>query len=253
MKLEFFYKIILAIIQGLTEFLPISSSGHLALASHFLKIEQNLFFYVVLHFSSLLAVLIYFRKDLIKLLYLNKKEVKKKWKYIILGIIPAGIFGLLFNNLIENSFNNIFFLGFAYLFGGSLILLSKGKEKFSGKLNNRKSFLIGLMQCLAIFPGVSRSGTTTTTGMLQGIDAKKAGEFSFLLFVPLSIGALILEIMGGEQAHLNLELFFSGIVCFFVSLFSLKIFFMTIKKGWFWIFGIYCLILGLSILTYSFL
>lgn len=254
MNSEFFIKVILAIIQGVTEFLPVSSSGHLALAAHFLKIEQNLFFYVVLHFASLIAVLIYFREELIKLLKIKEKANQKKLLYILLGIIPAGLIGLLFRNLIENSFESLLFLGFAYLFGGIIILTSKGKEKFKGHLDGKKSFFVGLMQCFAIFPGISRSGITTTTGMIQGVNPKEAGEFSFLLFIPLSLAALILEILkGGNQAYFNFDLLISGIICFFVSLFSLKIFFTTIKKGWFWIFGIYCLVLGFTLLLNSIL
>lgn len=246
-------EIFLAIIQGFTEFLPMSSSGHLAIFSYLIKKQQDLFFYIVLHFASLIAILFYFRKEIIKIFTFKAKEDFLNWRLLLLGTLPAALFGLIFYKNIENSFNNLLTISIGFIFGGTLLLTTKNKEKYKEKINTKKSIWVGIFQCFALFPGVSRSGTTTSVALNKKINAEEAGKFSFLLFIPLSIGSLALEIIKMDNVYFNLNLLISFIICFAVSLFSLKIFFATIKKGWFWIFGVYCLTVGFILLTYSIL
>jgi undecaprenyl-diphosphatase len=238
-------EIIFAIIQAFTEFLPISSSGHLTLFSYLIDSTPNIFFFSVLHFASLMAVLIYFRKDILNL-FSFRKEVKKYWFFLIIATIPAAIFGFFGRNLIGSFFNSSISVAISFLFTGFVLFLTKFVS-FSKKLGLKESFSMGFFQILGLFPGISRSGITTSTGMLFGVKGEDAGRFSFLLFIPLSIGALFLEL---KDAYFNLSLVVSFIVCFVLSYLSIKIFFKIIKKGLWWIFGIYCISLGILIILF---
>ncbi|MBT4376759.1 undecaprenyl-diphosphate phosphatase [archaeon] len=239
-------EIILAVIQGVTEFLPVSSSGHLALVSNLFG-EANLFFFVALHVASLLAVLIYFRKDIWKLRKISEKKIRHYWSYILIGIIPAGAFGFFFGDLIEQAISSYLFIGIAFLITGSLLLATKFIRGKKG-LTFWKSFWVGMAQILALFPGISRSGTTTAVAMFQRVDPEKAGRFSFIIFIPLAIGAMIFEF---GSFYFDISLLISFIVCFFVSLGALNLFFRSLKKNYFWIFGIYCFILGILSLIFA--
>jgi undecaprenyl-diphosphatase len=242
-------EIILAIVQGITEFLPISSSGHLAIISKLIS-EPNLFFMVAMHFASLLAILIYFRKDIFKLFHFRKKENWNWYKTIFIGIIPAGLVGYFFSDLIDKAINNYALIGTGFLFSTLILLSSKinfGKKK---KITFWDSLIIGLSQVFALFPGVSRSGTTTSTGMLRKIKPEIAGKFSFLIFIPLMIGAMIQQI---GEFYINLEIIVAFIVCFFVSLSSLGLFFKTLKSGKFWLFAVWTGLMAiLSYILYLF-
>ncbi len=225
-------ELILAVVQGITEFLPISSSGHLSLISNLIS-EPDLFFMVTLHFASLIAVLVFLRKDLFEFKKIKDKKIQKKIKYIFLGILPAGLFGFFFSNLVESTLTNFLFLGSGFLLT-TLFLFSTKLKKGHLKINARNSFLIGLVQVLALFPGVSRSGVTTSFAIFKKINPLEAGKFSFLIFIPLMFGALFSEI---SNFYFNWTILFSFLICFMVSLFSLNLFFRIIKKGNFWLFG----------------
>jgi undecaprenyl-diphosphatase len=234
-----FIELLLAIIQAATEFLPVSSSGHLALFSNLIS-EPNIFFFTVLHLASLFAVLIFTRKE-IKQLFMFKRQDKKMWLYLIIATIPAVLVGLLFKQVIEQAFSSYFFLGGAFIFTGFVLLLTKIKW-IKGKLNAKNSLFIGLFQMLALFPGVSRSGMTVSSGLFSGIDREKAVKFSFLLFVPLALGAVVLEF---GQAYFNFSLLFAFILCFVLSLVFLNLLMKIVKKGYFWIFAFYCWFIGI--------
>ncbi len=231
-------EILLAFIQAITEFLPISSSGHLAFLSNIIS-EPNLFFFTVLHLASLIAVLIFTRKEIKNLLSFDKKY-RRQGIYLIIATIPAVIFGLFFENLIEKSFSSFLFLGIAFLFTGFILFLTKFSS-VSSKLNYKNSLFIGLMQALALFPGVSRSGMTISAGLFSGIEKEKAAKFSFLLFIPLALGAFILEL---NEFYFNWSLLISFIICLVFSLIFLNLLLLIIKKNMFWLFSIYCFILS---------
>ena len=231
-------EIILAVIQAVTEFLPISSSGHLALVSNLIG-DMDLFFITVLHLASLVAVLIFTRKEIINLLSFEK-QYRKMWIYFIIATIPAGIVGVVFGKFVEQTFSSLLFLGIAFIFTGVILFLTKSAKVSSG-LDSKKSLLIGLFQALAIFPGVSRSGMTISSALFTGIEREKAAKFSFLLFIPLSIGAFLFE---SGKAYFSMSLLAGFVICMVLSLLFLKLLLLIIKKNYFWLFSVYCFVVG---------
>ncbi|MBM3233964.1 undecaprenyl-diphosphate phosphatase [Candidatus Pacearchaeota archaeon] len=238
-------EILLAIIQAVTEFFPISSSGHLALISNLIS-KPDLFFFTALHLSSLIAVLIFTRKEISNLLSF-KKEYRKIWLYLIIATIPAGIVGFFLENIVESSLSSFLFLGIAFIFTGVVLFLTKFTKVYS-KLNWKNSLFIGLFQAVSVFPGVSRSGMTISSSMFSGIEKEKAAKFSFLLFIPLSLGAFILEL---KNFYFSFSLLISFFVCLILSLIFLNLLVLIIRKNYFWLFSLYCLILGIiSLILY---
>lgn len=240
-------EIILAIIQAATEFLPISSSGHLALFQNLIS-KPNLFLITILHLASLLAVLIFLRKEIFNLLSF-KEKYRRLWLFLIIGTIPAALFGVLFKDFIEKTLSSFLFMGIFFLFTSAIIFLTKFARN-GRKLNIKNSLFIGLIQILALFPGVSRSGMTISSALFSGIKREEAFKFSFLLFIPLAIGANILEI---GNSYFSLSLLVSFIVCFVLSYLFLGILFTILKKKKFWLFSLYTLIMGLISLTLYFI
>jgi len=238
------YEIFLAVIQAATEFFPISSSGHLALAEIIFKHKPNMLFFLVLHLASLLAVIIFTRKEIIKLILFDR-EYRKMWIYLIIATIPAAIFGYFFSSRIESSFSSLLFLSFAFIFTGIILLFTKFSSVFSD-INWKNSFFIGLFQVLALFPGVSRSGMTISSGLFTGLKKEEAAKFSFLLAIPIISGAFLLELI---KTPINLPLMYSWIMPFFVcvifSLLFLNFLYYIIKKGNFWMFSFYCFLIGI--------
>lgn len=244
-------ELILAVIQAATEFLPVSSSGHLALFSVLFS-EPDLFLVTLLHFASMVAVLIFVRKEIVELLKFDK-EASRLWIYIILATIPGALAGYFLKDRIESAFGSVLFLGLAFLFTGTIILLTKIPRQ-KKILSLKSSIIIGLFQAIALFPGVSRSGLTVSGGLFNGLEKEKAVKFSFLLFIPLSLGALLLELKDFYAGSISLNmpfytLFISCIVCFALSLVFLNVLMYVIKKGEFWAFSIYCYMLGLFCLA----
>ena len=234
-------KIFLAIIQGATEFLPISSSGHLAIISNLIS-GPDLFFFTVLHLASLIAVIIFTRKEIINLCSF-RKEYRKLWLYIIIATIPAALAGFFFNNIVEKAFTSLRLIGIAYIFTAIILFLTKFSKNHS-LLNSKNAIVIGVFQVLALLPGVSRSGITISTALFMGIDREKAAKFSFLLFIPLCIGAFILET--GKHAYFNISIAISFIVCLISSLAFLNLLLFIIKKSKLWVFSAYCILIGLT-------
>jgi undecaprenyl-diphosphatase len=245
--------IIIAIIQGLTEWLPVSSSGHLVLAEKILNYQSSLTFTVALHFGTLMAVFIYFGKDITDIiqdfLKLNfKTENAKLGIYLIIATIPAAIIGYLLRN--QNIFHNLTIttLGFG-ITGLFLIIASLNLPLKSSNLNKKNSLYIGLAQILSLFPGISRSGSTISSGLLLGLKEKTALKFSFLMSIPIIFGANILVI--GNQT-LPKELIWATLVSFLVGLLTLHILYkyiLTSKRNLRY-FGIYALILSISLTMY---
>lgn len=192
--------IILGIIQGLTEFLPVSSSGHIELGKEILGVEVSdpLMFSVVVHAATALSTIVIFRKDIVEIL---KGLVRFKWNdetkftlLIIVSMVPAAIAGLFFEDQIEAFFSgNILLVGIMLLLTGLLLFLADRAQNTTKKVGFVGAILVGISQAIAILPGISRSGATISTSVLLGIDRSRAARFSFLMVVPLILGAALLD------------------------------------------------------------
>jgi len=245
----------LGIIQGLTEFLPISSSGHLALLHNFFQ-EQSLAFDISIHFATLLAIVTFFIKDIINIIkdFFTLKIKSDNFKlviYLILASIPAGIIGFLINAHIESIFSNLYAVSLGFFVSGFFLLSASFVKKKNKKLNIKNTFLIGISQALAIFPGISRSGTTVSTGLLSGIKRENSIKFSFLLAIPAILGANLLKI--SEIASLNLSILAIGFIsAFFSGLLAIFIFIKYLKISNLKYLAIYCLLLAILSLFLGF-
>jgi len=241
-----FNEIIYAVIQAATEFLPVSSSGHLALVSNLIS-KPDLFLFTALHLASVFAVLIFTRKEIIELLQF-KEESRNLWIYLIIATIPAALFGFFFKDVIEKAFSSYLFLSLAFIFTGIILLFTRFSKVYS-ELNIKNSIFIGLLQVLALFPGISRSGMTISAGLFSGIDRERAAKFSFLLFIPLALGAFVLEL---SSFTINTSIIISFFICAILSFLFLNLLTVIIKKGKFWMFSIYCFIVGVICLMLYF-
>lgn len=189
---------ILGIIQGLTEWLPVSSSGHLAVAREFLGWQPPIIFFVLLHVATLLVVVAFFRKDIVSVL---KAIVRKDFRseegklaiFVILGTVPTAVIGYAFQNLFKSFFDNLVVVGGALLATGILLFVSDRRES-SNPLRLLDAFLVGIAQGVAIIPGISRSGATISTGLARRMKRETAFRFSFLLSIPAVLSATIAEL-----------------------------------------------------------
>jgi undecaprenyl-diphosphatase len=208
--MNYLYACLLGMIQGLTEFLPVSSSGHLAITQHFLPgFEQpGLFFDVLLHAATTLAVIIYFRKDIWNLLvcYFRNDDTAISNRHIlrmlILGSIPTAIIGLSGKDFFEGLFENLLVIGCMLIVTATLLALAEKTRKDGRSLaqvNGSDAILVGITQGLAIIPGISRSGSTIACLLLRGIDGEAAARFSFLLALPAIGGAMLLSLKDLQQ------------------------------------------------------
>ena len=248
--------IILGLIQGLTEFLPVSSSGHLELGKYFLNIESDnsLAFTVAVHGATVLSILVVFRKDIICLL---KGSITFKWNMenqyilkIIISMIPVGILGFFFQENIEQLFTeNIRFVGCMLVITAILLALSHFARAKNKKLNYLDAFIIGLSQGFAVLPGISRSGATIVTGLLLGIKKEEIAKFSFLMVVIPVIGANLKDVFSGDftdAAGVGLMPIIIGFFTAFISgLLACKWMINLVKRGKLVNFSTYCLLLGL--------
>ena len=245
--------IILGSIQGITEFLPISSSGHLVIAQSLLGLElPGNIIEVVTHLGTLLSVIIIFRKDIMKLLYdFNNPPTKKYILFLLIGTIPALIIGLSAKSIILLFFESVKMVSLSLIITGLILFLSKKRSKKKSVINYKNSFMIGISQALAIMPGISRSGITISTGILLGMDAKEAARFSFLLAIPVIAGATLITAidMVGHPLLISYKIMFSALASsFVVGYLSLKWFLVILENGKLHYFGFYCITIGLFIL-----
>lgn len=248
--------IILGTVQGLTEWLPVSSSGHLVIFEEFFKMKTSLFFNIILHIASLLVLLIVFRNDIKKIiLSFFKKEYKNYRKIgylIIIGTIFTAIIALIFKDIFVSLFSNTLVVGIALLITGSLLFFSKFVKEKKQEVNFKDSIFIGLMQGFAIIPGISRSGSTISLGLFLGLKREEAARFSFLLFIPAVIGALLFDLLELKTFDNNLSSLVIGfIVSFIVSYLTLKWFLKLIRNKSFHKFAYYCFILGVIVVLFS--
>lgn len=234
--------LVLGLVQGVTEFLPVSSSGHLHLFQLFFRLTPSLTLDIFLNTATLLSVIFAFRHQ-VKFFFSNLK-------YIIVGTIPAIIIGYFSNEYIDQLFTDPKLLGFTFLFTTILLFATHFIKKNDSQLNYQKALIIGIFQALAILPGISRSASTIISALLLGLSPVTAFRFSFSLFIPVSLGALIL----GLSDFSNLDLTFSSgaiafVLTFFVGLISLRLLKNIVLHQKLKYFGFYTLFLFILILT----
>mgnify|MGYP005840020949 CR=1 FL=1 len=258
----------LGVFQGFTEPIPISSSGHLVIAQHFFGLSlENMTFELLVNTGSLLAVLLIYRQDLMRLMqngfrYLVTKQESAKADfrfiiYLIVGTIPAGVIGILFEDFISENLKTVKMTGFTLLitaFALWLIRNLRGRKNDSD-LSLRDSIIIGFAQAVALIPGISRSGATIVAAMALGMKQETALRFSFLLYIPVSVGGMLLSITDLLNDP-NLEaLMVPYAVAFIGSLiatyFSLKWFIGIMARGNLIYFAIYCLLAGTAVILFA--
>ncbi len=249
--MSLFDAIVLGIIQGLTEFLPVSSSGHLVLAEAWLgKLDQGVTFVVLIHLGTLASVFIYFRRQLtvlIQSLYTPKMKRERKivW-FLILGTIPAGLAGVLLKDFFESTFNNPVETSIELIITGGILLLPLVIRKGAQHLNWLNVLIMGIGQAIAILPGISRSGTTIVAGMLCGVKPAEAAEFSFLLSIPAILGAAVLEIphLNGIASALVVPYAVATLCSFVFGLAAVYLVMASVRRGKFEYFAFYCFAIG---------
>jgi len=243
--------IILGIIQGITEWLPISSSGHLAIVQYLFGLKQPLSFDIMLHFGSLIVVILFFRKELKELLLGVMRRDKRSIRlslFIVLATIPIVLVGYFLSSIIEQAFQSLLAVGIGLLFTGTMLYLSKYSIRKEKEMKWYNAVIMGLFQALALLPGVSRSGSTISSGMIMGIKREEVARFSFIIFIPAIIGAIILEFNSITQIEYIGATIIGTIVSTIVGYFSLKLLMSIIQKNRFSYLSIYCFILGLIII-----
>ena len=242
------------ILQGLTEFLPVSSSGHLALLHRYFGFQEPpLLFDIFLHIGTLLAVIIFFWRDILSVF-----KKKQRWiGLIIIGCIPTAIIGFLFYGTLKDLFGNLRGVGAMLIITGLWLwipYLPLFKKKQSG-LRLPQALLVGLAQSIAIAPGISRSGATISTGLILGLEKETAVRFSFLLSIPAILGALAFESIKSPGGAISgatgvLPLLTGMLAALIVGIFSIKLLLAVVKRGRLYYFSPYCIILGiLAIIT----
>lgn len=287
--MTYFQAVILAVIQGLTEFLPVSSSGHLVIFQHLFHLEPPVFFDVAVHIGTLGSILVYFRRELIG--HIGRTRFIS---LIIVGSLPAAVVGLLLQSRIETIFSSLPLVGLSLLVTAGLLISTKRRhtseesvrpprgskeENTPGEVTASEvryqtvpdetsraparwdhiswvsALLVGLAQAVAILPGVSRSGATIVAGLHRGLDRQTAFRFSFFLAIPAILGALVLQlpdVFSGQFNYLNQALV-GSLVAGVIGYFSLKTLEKVLLKAKLWWFGVYCLFIavGIAILTFT--
>lgn len=243
--------ILLGVIQGITEFLPISSSGHLIIFESFfgLNVEELLDFDIALHMGTLLAILIYFRKDIWDLLTFKNPKLMK---FLLVATIPAVVLGFTFKDTIEDLLRSPTSVSILMIIVGILFMLPENLfVKKHGEINLKKSILIGFAQSLALMPGVSRSGATILSGTWLGLSREEAARFSFLLGSIAIFGAGILAAKDLDQITIQSSVLISGFLASFIAgLFSIGFLMKFLKKYSLKVFGVYRILFGLFIFVW---
>lgn len=247
--------LILGIVQGLTEFLPVSSSGHIELAKGVLNTEikeGSMLMTVVLHFATALSTIVIFRKDIkdifTGLLQFKDNEAFQFSLKIVLSMAPAAFVGIMFDDVIDSFFEkNYLLVGFMLLVTALLLFLADKAKNTTKKVGFGAAIIIGVAQAIAILPGISRSGATISTSVLLGIDREKAARFSFLMVVPLILGKMGKDAMSDEFLASSIEptsLIIGFMAAFVTGLFACQWMITIVKKSKLVYFSIYCLVVG---------
>ena len=268
MLIQIIKSIIFGIVEGFTEWLPISSTGHMILLENFMKLKVSKDFWevylVVIQLGAILAVCTIYFKKLNFFLYMKEKERFNRsinlWKKIIVGCIPAAVIGLLLDDFLDKHFYNFPTVALMLIIYGILFIIvenniSKNKAKYTdiNKMSYRLAFYIGLFQVLALIPGTSRSGATILGALILGTDRTVAAEFTFYLAIPVMAGASLLKLVkfGFNFTGSEVAILLTGmIVAYIVSIIAIKYLLSYIKKHDFKPFGVYRIILGIILILY---
>lgn len=264
--------IIIGIVQGLSEFLPVSSSGHIELSKAILGVEpageNNMMLTIVLHAATAFSTIIIFRKDIAQLLqglfrFKNNEEFKFSLN-IVLSMIPAAVIGILFEEEIDSFFTgNILLVGMMLLITGLLLFLADRAKNTTKAVGIKEAIVIGVSQAIAILPGISRSGATIGTSVLLGVDRSKAARFSFLMVVPLILGKMAKDILSGELFELDaageivmgnqdlIALSAGFVAAFLTGLVACKWMISLVKKAQLKYFSFYCFAVGTIAILYA--
>ena len=268
--------VILGLVQGLAEFLPISSSGHLAILENFFGIKEDsiLFFAVMLHFGTLLSVFVVFWKDIVELfkeliltikdlighkgLRLDERPIRKLGVMIIVSCIPTAIIGFAFGDIFEGIYSKPVLIGVMFIITGLLLLAAEtwgGGNRNINNLNYRNSIFIGIVQGLAIIPGISRSGSTLFASLLCKLDREFAVKFVFLISIPTILGSFILELPDGLKEGVTGQMWgpviVGMLVAFLSGLFAVKVMLKVVANKKLKFFSIYLFVLAAAVIIYS--
>ena len=259
----------MGLVQGLTEFLPVSSSGHLVIFRELLGVEapSDLVFEITVHVATVLATIVVFRKQILDLLQgLFKFRYNSQTQYIaklVVSMIPVAIVGFLFKDKVEELFNSLPVVGCALLVTALLLFFSDRVRSFASLRMTEKeditfgqALIMGLGQAVAVIPGLSRSGTTISAGLLSGASRGKVAEFSFLMVLVPILGEAFLDIVGGDLAASStsaIPLVIGFLAAFISGLFACKAMIALVKKAGLKWFALYCAIVGLTVLAFSIL
>jgi len=254
--LELLTSLILGIIQGLTEFLPVSSSGHLeigkAIFGNDWSADESMLMTVVLHFATALSTIVIFRKEIVtvvKGLFSKEDKQSKSFSFfIVISMIPASIVGVLFDDIIESFFDGkLVLVSLMLIVTGGLLFLADRAKSSEKKVGIKESFLIGIAQAIAILPGISRSGATISISVLLGVDREQSARFSFLMVVPLIFGKMAKDIFDGafdkiDGSLINYGVGFLG--AFITGIFACTLMIKLVKKSQLKYFSIYCFLVA---------
>ncbi len=252
---EYLEAIILGIVQGITEFIPVSSDGHLELAKWLLGNSDSgadsLFMTIVLHFGTAFAILWVLRQSIIDVFRnMVTPEGRKFVLMVIVSMIPAVVVGLGFLHQIESMFTQqIVLVGLFLCINGAVLMISDYLPNSDKPITITKSFVIGIAQAIAILPGISRSGSTIATSVGLGIDRSKAAKFSFIIVLPLLFGEMAKDLLDGKMSMAEskgLPLLLGFLISFVVGIFAFKWLLSIVQKAKLSYFGIYCIAIGLA-------
>lgn len=258
---------ILGLVQGITEPIPISSSGHLIIFRELFGIEaEGLSFEIFVNFASLLAVLIIYRKDIVRLIvnsyaFIFKKDPSAKDDfrfviYLVIATIPVGVVGLLFGDVLGEALSKPVVVGYTLLITAAALWIIRNYrgKKFDGDLTTRDAVIVGLVQAIAVTPGISRSGATIVGSIMVGMNQETALRFAFLLYIPVSLGTGILEIPDLISSPTFQSMLIPHLVAFITTFiatyFALKWFMGIMAKGNLKYFSYYCVVVGLLVILF---
>ena len=250
--MELLTSLILGIIQGLTEFLPVSSSGHLeigkAIFGNDWSADESMLMTVVLHFATALSTIVIFRKEIVTivkgLFSKEDNEAKNFSFFIVVSMIPAAVVGVLFDDIIESFFDGkLLLVSLMLIVTGGLLFLADRAKSSEKKVGIKESILIGIAQAIAILPGISRSGATISISVLLGVDREQSARFSFLMVVPLIFGKMAKDILDGAFNNIDGPLINYGVgflAAFITGIFACTLMIKLVKKSQLKYFSIYC-------------
>ena len=245
----------LSILQGIAEFLPISSSGHLVIGKSLLGLgDVGMRLDVFLHVGTLLSIFVFY------FAVIRRIVMRREWMYvakIVLSAVPVGVVGVLFKDRLEEAFSSPVFVGGALIATGVVLTVTRFLPKGDRGVSFPRALLMGLAQAVAILPGISRSGMTLAAARSAKVDGERAAEFSFLMSAPPIAGAAVLELaksmrhgdVGAAETSWGLCIF-GAILAAVVGWFALKLLVASLKGRWFWLFGPYCTAAGLAVLLF---